>query len=252
MAAEDVYSGLTFPTSGVEGARPYVAINMVSTLDGKAAVGGKASPIGSAVDRQIMRNIRAAFDAVVVGAGTVRTEEMNLSVTDELAERRKSAARPGQPLGVVLAGAGELPLGRKVFRRQGQQTVVVISGGATPEKTLAEAEEAGVRVLRTETPSLPKPHDVLAVLRDRLGVRNVLLEGGPGVNGSFLSSGVVDELFLTLSPKIAMPRGAFAIAEARTAGHSRAMDFHPISVHCATEEGELYLRYQKRPRSPRA
>ena len=80
LAAEDVYGDLAFTGLGAAPlGLPSVAINMVCTLDGRVSVDGKASPIGSRVDRLIMRNIRRAVDAVLVGAGTARAEEMNLT-----------------------------------------------------------------------------------------------------------------------------------------------------------------------------
>src|SRR5215212_8815849 len=70
LATEDVYGGLSFPTRE---ARPYVLINMVCSLDGKAsAEDGKSGFIGSPTDRYLMRALRARADAVMIGAGTLR------------------------------------------------------------------------------------------------------------------------------------------------------------------------------------
>ena len=245
IPAEDVYEDLRSPpASGLlrDGSR--LAINMVSTLDGKVSVGGKASPIGSVVDRLVMRNIRCAFDAVLVGAGTVRAEEMNLSVPAGLAERRKALGLPEQPLGVVLAGSGELPLERKVFRPRGGQRIVVIAGDATPEPTLKGASALGALVLRAEGSELPAPGEIFRALNENLGVCSVLLEGGPTVNGAFLSAGKVDELFMTLSPKISLSgRDAPPIALADTAAEPLKTDLQLASVHACAPHGELYLRY---------
>ena len=245
LAAEDVYAGLTFPRPDAAGDAPYVAINMVSTLDGKVSVGGKANQIGGGVDRQIMRNIRSKVDAVLVGAGSVRAEEMNLRVTDEQAARRKAEGLPEQPLAVILAGSNELPLWRGIFRSREAQRLAVVAGGAAPESTLREASDLGVDVLRAEGSYLPEPHEVLRLLKERRDVATVLLEGGPTVNGSFLSSGAVDELFLTLSPKIFSSPQAAPPSLALATGTSRPFDarFDLASVHSSPHEGELYLRY---------
>ncbi len=245
LQAEDVYADLT-PGSAVRGDEPYVAINMVSTLNGRVSVGGKASPIGSSLDRRIMRNIRSAFDAVLVGAGTVRAEEMNLSVPDELSEKRKANGLPAQPLGLILAGSDKLPLQRKLFRQRGGQTVVVVAGDDTPQSTIEEAEALGIRVLDTKAPGRPEPVEILRLLKDLLNVRTLLLEGGPTVNGSFLASGKVDELFLTLSPKISLSTGdESTIAQAQGARSTHPIGFDLASVHSASQEGELYLRYRR-------
>lgn len=242
VAAEEVYADLRFPARSVPDAAPYVAVNMVTTLDGKVSVGGKASPIGSVVDRLIMRNIRCAVDAVLVGAGTVRAEEMNLTVPAELSERRRAAGLSGQPLGVILAGTGELPLERKVFRTEGQR-VFVVAGKATPESTLREASTLGIGILRAKR-RVPDPPEILGLLRERLDVSTVLLEGGPTVNGSFLSAGRVDELFLTLTPKISGSRQDALTLVTPGQAEPSTTRFDLESVHSSTAEGELYLRYR--------
>jgi riboflavin-specific deaminase-like protein len=252
LSAELVHADLEFPglaRSGNPAEVPHVAINMVSTLDGKVSIGGKASPIGSRVDRLIMSNLRCAVDAVVVGAGTVRAEEMNLTVPDELSEKRKAKGLSEHPLGVILAGSGELPLRRRIFRPEGRrrnQRLVIVAGQATPGKTLREASNLGARVVRTRGSGMPEPREVLELLKDLLNVGTVLLEGGPSVNGSFLSSGVVDELFLTLSPKIFLSsRDKLSLAASHKAG-LEITDFDIASVHSSPKTGELYLRYAKR------
>lgn len=251
LAEEDVYTDLALPKLASEGRAemPHVVINMVSTLDGKTSVGGKASPIGSHVDRLLMRNIRGAVDAVLVGAGTVRAEEMNLSVPEEVSRRRKENGLSDQPLGVILAGSGTLPLERNVFHpdspSQGQ-SLVVISGDNTPEMTLREAHALGACILRAEGAALPEPRKVLLLLRDHLNVRTVLLEGGPSINGSFLSSGIVDEIFLTLSPKIFFSHGdSLTLVSTHKAEHP-ATHLDLASTYLSAHEGELYLRYIRR------
>lgn len=226
---------------------------MVTTLDGRVSVGGKASPIGSGVDRRIMRNIRCAVDAVLVGAGTVRAEEMNLRVPRELAEKRKARGLDEQPLGVILAGSGELPLGRKIFRSANQR-VIIIAGDPTPEKTIREASHGGIGVLRAHDPGLPSPDEVLRLLKKHFNTNAVLLEGGPSINGSFLSSGKVDELFMTLSPKISRSNGdALTVSSSTEDREPYLTDLKLSSVHSSPQEGELYLRYLlARPRETHA
>lgn len=254
LPAELVHADLEFPGLARPvnpGKVPYVAINMVGTLDGKVSMGGKASPIGSRLDRLIMNNLRCAVDAVLVGAGTVRAEEMNLTVPEGLSEKRNARGLSEQPLGVILAGSGELPLQRRIFRpeehRRGQR-LVIIAGQATPGKTLREASNLGARVFRAQSSGMPEPREVLKLLKDLLNVGTVLLEGGPSVNGSFLSSAVVDELFLTLSPKIFLSSQDTLSLAASHKPELTITDFDLTSVHSSPKTGELYLRYAKRHR----
>ena len=242
LSAEDVYSDLSFTEPGTAREAPYVAINMVSTLDGRITVGGKASPIGGGADREIMRNIRGAVDAVLVGAGTVRAEEMNLCVPRRLSEKRKAGGLPEQPLGVVLAGTGNLPLERKIFR-SAVQRVVIIAGQATPEKTLKGAWDRGIQVLRAEGPGQPSPDAVLGLLQEHFDLNTLLLEGGPSINGSFLSSGKVDELFMTLSSKISHSNQDKLTISSTEDREQTTTNLKLSSVHASLQEDELYLRY---------
>src|SRR5947207_15653950 len=75
VAADDLYRDLGLPDGD-----PYVVLTMVATVDGKAAIDGRARPIGSDLDHLLMRRIRANVDAVMSGAGTLRAEGLDLSV----------------------------------------------------------------------------------------------------------------------------------------------------------------------------
>ncbi|HTE65711.1 MAG TPA: hypothetical protein VK736_05590, partial [Candidatus Binatia bacterium] len=89
--------------------RPLVAINMVTTLDGRAQVDGKADALSSRVDRRLMRLYRTAFDAVGSGAGTLRADDFYSRVPDDLAARRVDAGWPPQPTAFLIAGRTAVP-----------------------------------------------------------------------------------------------------------------------------------------------
>ena len=79
--------------------RPVVAINMVTSIDGRAQLGGTAEGLGSRADRRLMRLYRAAFDAVGSGVGTLRAAGVWLRVGNDLAARRGTLGLPPNPLG---------------------------------------------------------------------------------------------------------------------------------------------------------
>src|SRR5688572_5123112 len=89
--------------------RPLVAINMVTSIDGRAQLDGTAEGLGSRADRRLMRLYRAAFDAVGSGVGTLRASDVWLRVGSELEARRRAAGRPPNPTGVVIAGSEPVP-----------------------------------------------------------------------------------------------------------------------------------------------
>ena len=108
---------IILPNKSADGSLPNVSINMVGSVDGKAAAADKASGIGSSVDRQVMRNLRAGNDAVAVGANTLRAERLSLGLD-------KTPAHGHQPLAVVVTGTGEVPLRENLITHDGQRVIL--------------------------------------------------------------------------------------------------------------------------------
>ena len=235
-----IHADLVLPRGSRSG-KPYTAINAVSTLDGRAALEGKSSTIGSAADRVIMRNIRCAFDAVLVGAGTLRAENLELAVPQRLAQRRRERGLREQPLSIILLGLAPLPKRRKLYK---QQSLVILGPKRVQAKHLPAA--AAFRVLPERKGSgRVDIGGVLRVLEEEFGVGCLLVEGGPAVNRSFLSRGHVDELFLTLAPRISGDGNAPNIVAGPEALPDKVREAELVSVH-GVAGGELYLRYRLR------
>lgn len=251
LEPSEIHADLVLP-DGTRSGRPYVVINAVSTLDGRAALDGTSSKVGSALDRLVMRNIRCAVDAVLVGAGTLRAENLDLGVPRELTQRRTRNNLTPQPLHIILKGTTPLPEERRIYysrigehgeQRDGNGAELLIIGvGGSGGRTMPEG--ASFRELPSRgTDGRPDPGEVLRLLREEFGVRRLLVEGGPRVNHAFLRDGLVAEIFLTLAPKLSGSPDAPSIAGDAGAlpGETRAARL--LTVHAATG-GELYLRYR--------
>lgn len=227
----EIYEGLGLPDLASR-RLPYVLVNMVSSVDGRSSVAGKASGIGGRADRGAMRALRSLVDAVMVGAGTLRAEKLNLGLDDPEA---------GQPLAVVVGGAGGLPVLEHLVRPAGQEVIL-----ALPRESLAERDAEGAATRDgVTTLRCPGPHPervdmrhLLRVLKAERAVDLLLVEGGPGLNRSLIDAGLVDELFLTLAPKLLLGPEA-AILPGGTGGKPRGLTL--LSVHSAGDE--LFLRY---------
>ena len=161
---------------------PWLRVNMVSTADG-AATGpnGRTGSINNEVDRHVFHLLRAMADVVVVGSGTARAERY----------------RPGGVPLVLVSRRGELP----ALLRQGAPGQVLL---ATCARALGLEESR--EVLGAENVLVLGEHHVdLAVLRQALvdrGLRRLLSEGGPHLLAALLRGGVVDELCMTLVPRL--------------------------------------------------
>src|SRR5919204_1794736 len=126
--------------------RPYLALNMVATADGKAAVEGRTRGISSETDRAIFHNLRTQVDAVMAGAGTVNTERYGRVVkTDELRAKREREGLKPDALAVIVSGG--LSLSPEVPLLQDPESRVVIMTQSRGELTGVKAE---VEYLRLE------------------------------------------------------------------------------------------------------
>lgn len=188
---------------------PRVMINMISTADGRATVRGRSGAISGPADRELFHGLRAAVDAVLVGAGTVRTERYGRIVPD--AARRQLRIQRGlseEPLACIvsagLALAGDLPL----LAEPSARVVILTSSAAS-----LPAVPAQVDYVRSQPGAPLELPAALAELHERFSVQSVLCEGGPHLASELLAADQADELFLSLSPYLAgdEPSGAEAL-----------------------------------------
>ena len=219
--------------------RPYVLLNMVTSVDGKAAVAGSAAPLGSALDHRLMRAIRAAHDAVLNGAGTLRVERLDPRVGAAWAARRAARGERPEPLAVLLTRRGDLPLDRRYFRYPEVDRVILASADLPVERRAALAGVA--RLLLAPAPD-PDPVWALRTLREACGVRRLLVEGGPALNGALFAAGLVDELCWTLAPTIVGGGEGLTLV----AGPALPATVRLALVSAFLHEDELFLRYRVR------
>lgn len=181
--------------------------NFVTSVDGIAALAGvemSSATIsgGEPADRFVMALLRGAADAVMVGAGTLRehggpwtAERAFPSGADRFREARAVIGAAPSPTLVVVTASGELPADHPSLP---DAVVVTTASGA---HTLAERHVPCREVMETGSADEVDARAAIARLRDR-GFERILTEGGPRLMGSMLEASVVDELFLTISPKL--------------------------------------------------
>ena len=219
--------------------RPFVLANFVASLDGRAALAGRSKGLGGDADLEMLLELRALADAVLVGTGTLRAEGYGRLVRRE--ERRAHRAAGGlepDPPAVVISRGLDVPWDAGLFAAPEQPVLVYTGAGAAVPPVAAPVE-----LVRLEDPS---PTAVLADLRRR-GVRALLCEGGPHLFGSLLAGGLVDELFLTLVPLLTGERDANRLVEG-----GELPELARARLRWALRSGdELFLRYGLATRSSR-
>ncbi|HEY8081943.1 MAG TPA: dihydrofolate reductase family protein [Solirubrobacterales bacterium] len=213
--------------------RPYLAMNFVATVDGRATIGGVSGPIGSDADTAMLVGLRTRFDAVMIGAGTMRAERYGRPVADQaVRESRERSGLPPDPLMVIVSGRLDLPWDAPLFTEGAGQVLVFTASEVEPPDTATS-----LRVVHHEDDV-----DLIAALRHlrhEHGVRAVLCEGGPHLFAELQGLGLVDELFLTTAPKLA-GGGAPRILEGElpAAGELEL-------AWLLEQDGELFARYRR-------
>jgi len=179
--------------------RPYTVVNMICSVDGRAAFGGVSRAFSDPGDRVIFHALRERVDAVLAGTTTMREERYGrLIAAPQGRERRIAAGASPEPLAVLISASGAIPLEIPLFA-EADANVVVFS----PQEPSLDSIQAKVH---HEPLPAEREHplaDAMAVLRSDHGVETLLCEGGPSLFGSLLHERLVDELFLTLSPTLA-------------------------------------------------
>ena len=210
--------GLRVPEGHPDG-RPYVIVNFVETLDGVVSYelpgesGGGPVSGESKGDHAVMGILRAVADAVIFGAGSLREDNGHVhtpafvfpALADAYAALRQQLGRAApQPMSVVVSASGEIDLAEPTFHTPDLRALIVTTAdgaarlahenlpATTEVRAVAADERGGVQAAA-----------LLALLASDYGVRVALHEGGPHVLAPFLRAGLIDELFLTLSPSLA-------------------------------------------------
>jgi 3,4-dihydroxy 2-butanone 4-phosphate synthase/GTP cyclohydrolase II len=172
--------------------RPYVVLKYAQTLDGRIATSsGDSKWISGADERAISHALRAACDAVLVGVGTVVSDDPQLTVR----------MVPGaSPVRVVLDSTLRTPSTARVLD-DAAATILFTTDRATPERVdELRARQIGVRLV----PAGPGGADLTSALTDlhATGVRSLLVEGGAKVITSVLAEGLADRLIVAVAPTI--------------------------------------------------
>lgn len=224
--------------------RPFVTANFALTWDARISTRkGTPSDFSSPRDKRRLIEIRGDCDAILASAKTISADNMTMGLPDPALRRaRLQRGQSEYPLRVLLTNSGHIDPTLQIFTKNFSR-IVIFSTTRMPARTRsALADKADLWLHETSTVSLPA---MLATLRADYGVKQLVCEGGAQVFRSLLTAGLVDELHVTLAPRIFGGRTAPTLT-------SISGDFLANSVALklrATEvvEGECFLRYHVAP-----
>lgn len=181
--------------------RPFVYTNFVSSIDGHATLHGRSGQLAGDTDLQMLLGLRERADAVMVGAGTLRSERYGRVIASpERRARREARGLTPDALAVVISNRLALPWDIPLFTDGNGEIVIFTSSDQEPAETVTPhtlvRHPGGVDLRRA-----------MEELRTEYGVRALLCEGGPTLHGCLLEQGLVDELFVTFGAKLAGGHG---------------------------------------------
>ncbi|MDP7049518.1 MAG: dihydrofolate reductase family protein [Verrucomicrobiota bacterium] len=229
--------------------RPFVLINMAMSADGKIAPPHRRFvAFGSRQDHANLLTLRATTDAVMCGARTVESAPITLDAGGPEYERRRlRGGLASQNLRIVVSGSGSVDPQAKIFQH-GVSPLIVLASGRAPKSRLAKLKRLAdcVKVSGKKSVALGQ---ALGWLRRDWAVKRLLCEGGGELNFELLRLGLVDELHLTVCPRIISGRDAPTIADGEGFARLAKVAKLELTRQCRIG-GELFTTWRVRPISP--
>lgn len=225
----------------LDGGRAFVRCNMISSLDGAISLNGRSGMLGGPADRRVFQVLRSLADVVLVGAGTARVERYGpVRLDGGLRAGREARGQPPVPPLALVTGSALLDWSAPFFVQAEQRPLVFTTSGA---RAAALRGAAGLAEVIAAGDDLVDVRRVVAELVAR-GHRSILLEGGPGVNAQVVAAGLLDELCLTLAPRLAGGSGQRLLA-----GPELVPPLDLEVVHLLEDDGLFFYRLavQRRP-----
>ncbi|OBJ55628.1 pyrimidine reductase family protein [Mycobacterium sp. 1423905.2] len=211
--------------------------NMIFSADGAAAFAGRAGSLSCPTDQRLLRVLRGFADVVLVGAGTARAENYGpVHLTDEQRTARHRDGHTRPPPIAVVSRSGELP-GRLLS--DSEQPPILLTCAQTAAR---DDLPGGLQVLVAGEESVDVV-GALELLRER-GLRRILCEGGPTLLDELVENDAVDEICVTLAPKLA----ANQPVRQHLQPSGLAMPVEMALEHGLVYDDYLFLKYRRQPR----
>jgi len=205
------------------------------TADGKIATKSGNSAISSNVDLRRVHQLRNSADAIMVGISTVLADDPQLTV-------RFGATVSRSPTRVVVDSTGRIPSSSRLLKKANELNTIVAASNRISFDNIRRIESTGAKVLVAGRNKV-ELRKIFRILEE-MGYKRILVEGGGELNWSVLKLGIVDELIITMSPRIVGGRSAVTLVEG--GGYDRISEGIPLKLRDVrrNENGEMILFYE--------
>lgn len=219
--------------------RPFVFINAAMSADGKiATIERKQTRISGSLDFDRMDELRASSDAVMVGIGTVLSDNPSLTVKSR--ERREKRRRDGKnetPVRIVVDSLARTPTDADIFKKGDGKRIIAVSQSAPHEKVKQLGKHAEIILVGEKTVDLEK---LLPELKAR-GINRLMVEGGATLNWGLASAGLVDEIYTFIGNIIIGGKNAPTLVD----GDGRTCEFCKLElISCETLEDGILVKWK--------
>jgi len=216
-------------------ARPFVFINAAMSADGKiATLERRQTRISGSLDFDRMDELRATSDAIIVGIGTVLSDNPSLTVkSKDRLERRLSIGLSENPIRIVVDSMARIPQSADIFKKGKGKRIIAVSESARAEKVHSLSKLADIICIGKKRVDLIK---LLSELKNR-GINRLMVEGGATLIWGLISNGLVDEVYTFVGNIIIGGKTAPTLVD----GEGYASDFCKLTlISCEVlEEGVL-------------
>jgi 2,5-diamino-6-(ribosylamino)-4(3H)-pyrimidinone 5'-phosphate reductase len=205
------------------------------TIDGKIATNLGDSTISSKQDLRRLHRLRSSVDAIIIGISTVIVDNPRLTV--RLVKRHGTT-----PVRIIVDSIGRIPLDSKILKSASKiNTIVAVTKRASDER-IDKIKNAGAIVIVAGTKTVDLKE--LFFILKKMGFNKILVEGGGELNWSILQLGIVNELMVTISPRIVGGRMATTLVEGD--GYKRVSDGIKMELIKVSRQnnGEVVLYYK--------
>ena len=212
-----------------------VLINAAMTIDGKIATNLGDSKISTKQDLRRLHRLRSSVDAVIIGISTVIADNPRLTV--RLVKRHGTT-----PVRIIVDSIGRIPLDSKILKSASKiNTIVAVTKRASDER-VDKIKSAGAIVIVAGTKTVDLKE--LFFILKKMGFNKILVEGGGELNWSILQLGIVNELMVTIAPRIIGGRTATTLVEGD--GYKRVSDGIKMELIKVSRQnnGEVVLYYK--------
>lgn len=216
---------------------------MAISLDGKISTRDGAGPrFASGADGIRLREIRSHADAILVGAGTIIADDPTFTEHGKYKDLRLQRGLAPNPIKVVVSGSGSVPETARMFQPNGAPALVFTTERISPTRLASLEQVAEVHRVGETTVDFRR---VVEILGEMYQVKRLLVEGGGQVNFDLFRAGLIDEVYLTLCPKIIGGRDVVTSVEGDGFDFLDIVDVELLNHRVVDSEIFLHYRVQR-------